>query len=30
MALPQMLAEKRQHMSAAVMRAYPNIANGWG
>lgn len=29
MALIQLPTEKRQHMSAAAMRTYPNIANDW-
>ena len=30
MALPQLPVEKRQQMSAAAMRTYPNIAHDWG
>ncbi|SDL22451.1 Protein of unknown function [Franzmannia pantelleriensis] len=30
MDLPHLPAEKRQQMSAAAMRTYPNIANVWG
>ncbi|MCE8025239.1 MbcA/ParS/Xre antitoxin family protein [Billgrantia aerodenitrificans] len=30
MAMPHLPVEKRQEMSAAAMRTYPNIANDWG
>lgn len=30
MALPQLPVEKRQRMSAAALRTYPNIASDWG